>query len=172
MNARHYAQNFTDPTPQPMYDESSGEPWYTSDVAVMTTNPPDLILAPANRVSHVSQLTPAETGPPNLQHFQSGHTSIVPTNPAAEQGIGRAPGWQWAHYPHVQQFNDTILSESYLQDGQGFHAFSERVQRSPIWPEGYLHYTQFPDQHQLWPEVATVNQPETPAFVENVPSLR
>jgi hypothetical protein len=162
--------------PHPIYDESSGELYYGDNVAVMTTNPPDLILAPAAFVLHPSQIPPAERGPYNDQLFQSGETQIVTVNPANEQGVGRAPGFQWAHYPHVQQFNPTIQHEYTLQDGQGFSPANPgndnpRSARQAIWPEGYLNYMQQPDQHHWWPAVANVNQAETAAFVQTVPNI-
>lgn len=160
-----------DTGPHPAYDESTGENYYGDDVEILTTNPPDFLLAPASFVSHVDQQGTPGRGPENFQLFQSAETSMVLTNPADEQGFGRAPTFKWAKYPHVQQFNDTRLADCTLQDGQGFHGFYEREQRSPIWPEGYENYRQQPQQHQWWPSVATVNQPETPAFVEQVPPL-
>lgn len=160
-----------DSGPTPTIDETNGVPFYTQDVTALTTNPPDLILAPASLVSHPSYDGRPVYGIDNFQQFQSGHTNIIDVNPTEEQGFGRAPGWQWARMPHVQQFNWTIPHETYMQDGGGFHGFSERIQRSPIWPEGYLHYTQQPDQHQMWPHIATVNQPEIPSFTEFVPPI-
>lgn len=158
--------------PDPPYDIVSGSPVYTTDIGILTDTPPDPELAPKAWVMPIWQSEPAERGPFNEQLFQSGHTSIVPTNPADEQGMGRAPGWRMAHYPHVQQFDELQAHNFKFQDGAGFHGFSERTQRSPIWPEGYLHYTQQPDQHQWWPHVATVNQIEQPSFTEFVPPIQ
>lgn len=158
--------------PNPSYDIANGEYLYTTDLTTLIENPPVMVLNPMAFVIPVDQALPAERGPENVQQFQSGHTNIIPVNPAAEQGQGRAPGWRWAHMPHVQQFNPVIESNTLMQDGGGFHGFSERVQRSPIWPEGYLHYTQQPTLHQ-WPVgVATVNQPEIPSFTEWVPPVQ
>lgn len=156
----------------PPYDIVSGTPTDTTNIGYLTDTPPDPELARKAWVADIWQAEPAERGPFNLQQFQSGHTSIVPTNPADEQGMGRAPGWRWAHLPHVQQFDPIMAYNFTFMDGGGFHGFSERVQRSPIWPEGYLHYTQQPGEHQWWPHVATVNQPEVPAFTEFVPPIQ
>lgn len=157
--------------PDPGYDVTTGDPVYDQDLSATIENPSNLLLAPSALFVPVEQLGKPGVGPDNFQQFQSGVTNAIPDNPSAEQGMGRAPGWQWAHMPHVQQFNPARLAGAYMQDGGGFHAFSERVQRSPIWPEGYLNYAQHPNQHAVWPGIATINQPETPAFVESVPPI-
>lgn len=162
-----------DVEPTPAFDESSGEPIYTNNIDVLTTNPPDLLLAPSAFVGHVTQIGRPGLGPDNEQLFQSGATNAEPINPSDEQGVGRSPGFRMAHYPHVQQFNPTILAETAYHDGELFvyDGPTGRESRSPIWPEGYLNYAQQPDQHQWWPSVATVNQPETPSFTETVPPI-
>lgn len=126
---------------------------------------------PSSLVAHVTQLGPPELGPPNNQPFQSGHTSIVPTNPASEQGVGRAPGWQWAHYPHVQQFNvEWVNGQTLLLDGQDPQAMlgpgAYRAGRSPIWLQALENYRQLPDQKHVWPAYAVVNQPPSQTFTD------
>lgn len=130
-------------------------------------------------VSHVTQIEPAELGPDNDQLFQSGHTSITLVNPANEQGIGRAGRFRWAHYPHVQQFNPTITSETYLLDGGPASAIpvlapfdSERgrvLRQANLWPEGIANYRQQPSAKHVWPSVASLDQAATVSFTENVP---
>jgi hypothetical protein len=41
-------------------------------------------------------------GAPNVQPFQSGHTSITVHNQSAEQGWGTDPAFKWPRYPHME----------------------------------------------------------------------
>src|SRR5581483_1973360 len=41
----------------------------------------------------------------DMQVFQTGHSQIVVSNPAAEQGWGVGPARRWAHYPHEESKN-------------------------------------------------------------------
>jgi hypothetical protein len=41
-------------------------------------------------------------GAPNVQDFQSGHTSITVHNFSAEQGWGADPAFKWMRYPHME----------------------------------------------------------------------
>lgn len=73
-------------------------------------------------------------GPDNAQQFQSGHSQNLKTNPSAEQGIGRAPGQQWAHYPHVTQPNPfRNLGVRSRDGGDGYSSEVYRPEVAAIW---------------------------------------
>lgn len=150
----------------------------SSRIALLTDTPPRLHLAEEGFVSHVTQEGRPGLGPPNEQLFQSGETNAEPINPADSQGMGRAPGWRWAHYPKVQQFNADRLCNVAFLDGQYAPAAlshtgtdSGRQMRQAIWPEGYENYRQQPRQKHVWPHVAIVNQDAIPSFSQQLPPI-
>lgn len=54
----------------------------------------------------------------NAQPFESGHTQIIVSNPAAEQGWGVGPARRWAHYPKVDSPNPARNEGQHLRNGQ------------------------------------------------------
>lgn len=62
-------------------------------------------------------------GPPgygnfNEQPFYSGHSQIVQSNPASEQGWGVGPARRWAHYPFAELGNPARNAANHLRMGQ------------------------------------------------------
>ena len=54
----------------------------------------------------------------NVQAYESGHSQIVQSNPAAEQGWGVGPARRWAHYPKVESPNPSRNFGEHFRNGQ------------------------------------------------------
>jgi hypothetical protein len=54
----------------------------------------------------------------NEQPFFSGHSQIIQSNPAGEQGWGVGPARRWAHYPFAEGQNPTRNFGKHLRMGQ------------------------------------------------------
>lgn len=109
----------------------------------------------------------------NDQPAQSATTNLGGWSvPSEEVGIGRDPGWRWAHMPHVVQNNPR--REAYADQGvfaDGMPYFSEAsggygsagenrtVTRNPIWQNGLTNLGMSPDQRYLAPGSAIIEQP-------------
>src|SRR5581483_1385382 len=65
------------------------------------------------------QYGPTGFGPWNDQSiFQTGHSQIVVSNPASEQGWGVGPARRWAHYPQEDSPNPYRNEGQHLRNGQ------------------------------------------------------
>lgn len=136
-------------------------------------------------LSPVSQGEPPERGPDNRQQFQSAYAvdpagGIVddPVVWSREQGVGRSPGQQWPHMPHVVQLNFESTTGIAWHDGMvGVPADSEGspwLHASPRqgWaltgPQagGTYYYGQGPAQHRWVDEPISIGLPSTRSYTE------
>lgn len=97
----------------------------------------------------------------NDQPMFSGETNFAPgTDPSAEVGTGKPPGWVAAHMPVAQGINPTRSSyvfEGVMADGQEYFpgqdvaTAAQHSSRAPWWPATLDQPGQDPNSKFLWP---------------------
>lgn len=119
----------------------------------------------------------------NDQLAQSGTTNFSPgVVPSEEVGVGRAPGWRWAHYPHVEQHNprrEAYADQGYFADGMPYFLEDENGQlvqnhrpvMRPIWEQALDNLGMSPDQRYLAPGSAIIEQPAAMSLSQILGSL-
>lgn len=128
------------------------------DIEQMLDKPADGWTGPSlDAFTGVSYAGSPGYGIQNDQLGQSSRTSLGGfTIPSEEVGVGRAPGWQWAHYPHVEQHN--IRRESYVDQG----VFADGQPYFPDDPDGQLVQNHRPVMRPFW-DIALENPGFDPA---------
>lgn len=111
---------------------------------------------------------PAGYGNFNEQPFYTGHSQIVQSNPAAEQGWGVGPARRWAHYPFSELQNPARNARNHLRMGSLPWAYSEQnmlyYRTQLIWEQQWDAYKQRVPVNPVVPVATTV------PFTEIVPT--
>jgi len=111
---------------------------------------------------------PAGYGNFNEQPFFTGHSQIVVSNPAAEQGWGVGPARRWAHYPFSELQNPARNARNHLRMGQfpWVTASSALYYRTQLlWEQQWAPYKQRNPVNPVQPVAPTV------PYVQTVPTF-
>jgi len=144
--------------------------------AVAPYFPDSAVAAKELMLSPVTQPEPMH-GPDNDQLFQTGAYPERDDGPqwSREQGIGRSPGQQWPHMPHVEQYNFVTSSEISWQDGSIAGHAGVRTGWALAGPGGQprYYYGQYPDQHVPTNDPISVEVPGTVPYqsLAQVPAM-
>lgn len=102
----------------------------------------------------------------NDQVWVSGETNMQPgTDPSAEVGTGKPPGWVAAHMPVAQGINPTRSSYAFqgvMADGEEYFpgqdvaTAAQHAARAPWWPATLDQPGQDPNSKFLWPGSGTI----------------
>ncbi len=117
---------------------------------------------------NVEQHGPTGFGDWNEQPFETGHSQIVLSNPAVEQGWGVGPARRWAHYPHEESPNPYRNEGQHLRNGQlpWVSVDSSLYERSQlVWEQQWGPY-----KHRS-PVAPVVPVPPSVPFVQTVPTF-
>lgn len=104
----------------------------------------------------------------NQQPYFTGHTQIVLSDPASEQGWGVGPARRWAHYPKVDSPNPARNEGQHLRNGQlpWVTADSSLYERTQLaWEQQWAPYK------MRSPVTPVVPVPASVPFVQTVPTF-
>ena len=111
---------------------------------------------------------PAGFGPWSDAPYYTGHSQVVRSNPASEQGWGVGPARRWAHYPFSQLDNPTRNAATHLRNGDLPWVYSEQ---NMLYYRSQLAWEQQWDQYkQRGPVTPVVPVATSVPFTQTVPT--
>jgi hypothetical protein len=115
---------------------------------------------------------PTGWGSPNNQNFATGHTSNVPTNESAEQGMGVGPERKWPHYPHAENPNPFRALNVWRRSGTDTYSSQVyRAEAAAYWHQGIIDSLQHAPDKQRSPVNPIIGQAPSVPYVDSVPPL-